>query len=143
MFCKQCGATVSDRAVRCDACGVDFRGTMPPPPPPAPPDFAPPRGAPSPAAAYPPPARPVYFAAAPVHVQRSRTTAGLLGIFLGGLGAHRFYLGHVGIGIAQLVLSILTSPFCIPLGAVWGFVEGIVILSRGINTDSRGVPLRD
>lgn len=37
--------------------------------------------------------------------QKSKLTAGLLGIFLGGLGIHNFYLGYTGKGIAQICLS--------------------------------------
>jgi TM2 domain-containing membrane protein YozV len=70
---------------------------------------------------------------------KSRTTAGILGIFLGGLGVHRFYLGYTGIGIAQIAVTIVTCGF----GAIWGFVEGILILtdSPSFATDANGVPL--
>lgn len=72
---------------------------------------------------------------------KSRLAAGLLGIFLGGLGVHRFYLGHVGIGIMQLLVTLLTAGF----GAIWGFVEGILYLTARTGTFSRdasGRPLR-
>lgn len=69
---------------------------------------------------------------------KSRIAAGLLGIFLGGLGVHSFYLGYTGKGVAQIVLSF----FC-GIGAIWGFIEGIMILVGSINTDANGVPLRD
>src|SRR5258707_374960 len=46
-----------------------------------------------------PPAVPPLFP--PVDLRKSKLVAGLLGIFLGGLGVHRFYLGYIGIGIAQ------------------------------------------
>lgn len=70
--------------------------------------------------------------------QKSRLAAGLFGIFLGGLGVHSFYLGYVGKGMAQILLS-----FCFGIGAIWGLIEGILILASVINTDARGVPLRD
>lgn len=72
--------------------------------------------------------------------QKSRVAAGILGIFLGGLGIHRFYLGYVGIGIVQLIVSIL-SFFII--GEIWGFIEGIIILAspNTFPTDAHGVPL--
>ncbi|MDD9206481.1 TM2 domain-containing protein [Georgenia sp. 10Sc9-8] len=72
---------------------------------------------------------------------KSRLAAGLLGIFLGGLGIHRFYLGHVGIGIVQLLVTVVTAGF----GAIWGFVEGILYLTARTGTFSRdasGRPLR-
>jgi TM2 domain-containing membrane protein YozV len=71
---------------------------------------------------------------------KSKIVAGVLGILLGGFGIHRFYLGYTGIGIAQIVVTILT----LGLGAVWGFIEGILILvGAGITTDAQGRPLRD
>lgn len=70
--------------------------------------------------------------------QKSKMVAGLLGIFLGGFGIHNFYLGNTGKGIAQIVLS-----FCCGIGAIWGFIEGIMILCGSIKTDAKGVPLKD
>jgi len=64
---------------------------------------------------------------------KSRLLAGLLGIFLGGLGVHRFYLGYIGIGIIQIILTILT----LGLASLWGFIEGIVILAVGMR-DAQG-----
>jgi len=68
---------------------------------------------------------------------KSRLAAGLLGIFLGGLGIHRFYLGYTAIGIIQIVVTFITLGF----GALWGFIEGIMILAGGINKDAHGLPL--
>lgn len=70
--------------------------------------------------------------------QKSKLAAGLLGIFLGGLGVHNFYLGYVGKGIAQIFLSC-----CFGIGAIWGLIEGIMILTGSINKDAKGVPLKD
>ena len=69
---------------------------------------------------------------------KSRLVAGLLGIFLGSLGVHRFYLGYIGIGILQLVLTFLTCG----VTGIWGFVEGIICLTGGMR-DSDGLELRD
>ncbi len=55
---------------------------------------------------------------------KDRTTAGILGILLGGLGIHQFYLGSVGTGVIQIVLTFVTCG----LGALLGLVEGIMIL---------------
>jgi len=77
----------------------------------------------------------------PPHVAgKSRIAAGVLGIFLGGLGVHRFYLGYIPIGVVQIVVTILTCG----LGQIWGFVEGICILAgAAITADAEGRPLRD
>ena len=68
---------------------------------------------------------------------KSKMTAGLLGIFLGGFGVHNFYLGYTGKAIAQIVLTL-----CCGVGAIWGFIEGILIFSGQINKDAKGVPLK-
>jgi len=73
----------------------------------------------------------------PYAVGKSKTTAGILGILLGGLGVHRFYLGYTTIGIIQIVLSICTFG----IAGLWGFIEGILILTGSINTDAAGNPL--
>lgn len=72
---------------------------------------------------------------------KSRLAAGLLGIFLGGFGIHRFYLGYTGIGIAQIAVTICTCG----IGSLWGFIEGIMILvgSDSFKTDAQGRPLRE
>jgi TM2 domain-containing membrane protein YozV len=85
----------------------------------------------------PPPPAPGY---APDPAQKSRIAAGILGILLGGLGIHRFYLGYVGIGIAQIAVTIVTFG----VGSIWGLIEGILILTgNGITKDAKGRPLRD
>ena len=71
--------------------------------------------------------------------QKSKLAAGLLGIFLGGFGAGRFYLGYTSIGIAQLLVSIFTAG----IGSIWGFIDGILILTGNPSIDGNGVPLRD
>lgn len=69
---------------------------------------------------------------------KSKMTAGLLGIFLGGFGVHNFYLGYTGKAIAQIALT-----FCFGAGAVWGLIEGILILTGKIDKDAKGNPLAD
>jgi hypothetical protein len=71
---------------------------------------------------------------------KSKLAAGLFGIFLGGLGIHRFYLGYTGLGITQIVVTLITCG----VGHLWGVVEGILILAGStITTDADGRPLRD
>jgi len=68
---------------------------------------------------------------------KSKLIAGLLGIFLGGLGIHRFYLGYTALGIIQIVVTTIT----LGAGSLWGFIEGILILTGTINKDAQGNPL--
>lgn len=67
--------------------------------------------------------------------RKSRLAAGLLGIFLGGLGIHNFYLGYKGRGILQLALTVMSFG----IASVWGMIEGILILC-GVyrQTDANG-----
>lgn len=53
---------------------------------------------------------------------KSKTVAGILAIFLGGLGIHKFYLGKIGLGILYLVFCWTYVPEII------GVIEGIMYL---------------
>lgn len=75
--------------------------------------------------------------------QKSKVAAGILGIFLGMFGVHNFYLGRAGRGVAQLLLTLLSCFILSPITEIWGLVEGILILSGSINTDGKGIPLKD
>lgn len=81
---------------------------------------------------------------------KSKIAAGLLGIFLGGFGAHNFYLGNTSKAVAQLLLT-LVGWIAFGLGpiaaAIWGFVEGILILCSSTGSpwhrDAQGLELND
>lgn len=70
--------------------------------------------------------------------------AGLLDIFLGGVGAYRLYLKRNGIGLLQIALFILLSLVTFGFIGLWGAVEGILILCGAPNfrKDAEGIPLR-
>lgn len=51
-----------------------------------------------------------------------QTVAGILAILLGGLGAHKFYQGRVGLGLVYLCFSWTFIP------AIIGLIEGILML---------------
>lgn len=53
---------------------------------------------------------------------KSKIAAGLLGIFLGGIGVHKFYMGKIGMGILYLLFCWTGIP------AIVGFIEGIIYL---------------
>lgn len=76
---------------------------------------------------------------------KSRLAAGLLGIFLGSLGVHNFYLGYDGKAIAQLLMTLIGWMFVFPLiaSAIWSLVEGIMLLGGVITVDGRGRRLKD
>lgn len=64
--------------------------------------------------------------------QKSWVVTLLLCIFLGYLGIHRFYTGHVAIGLIQL----FTAGGC----GIWTLVDFIMLLTNSYN-DSYGRPL--
>lgn len=65
---------------------------------------------------------------------KSKLTAGLLQILLP-FGIGRFYTGHTGIAVAQLLLSVLW------VGIIWCIIDGILILAQN-STDGQGRQLR-
>lgn len=135
MYCKQCGKPVPDGQDLCDEC----RNAGP--------------------VNYQEPVNPTvaqtstqndgqnyqaqYQTSAPNPNAKSKMAAGLLGILLGGLGVHNFYLGYTGKAIAQLLISILSCGMLSFVSVIWGLVEGIMIFTGSINTDAQGNPLKD
>ena len=64
---------------------------------------------------------------------KARITYVLLGIFLGGLGIHNFYAGYTGRGVAQLLITLLSCGFLVPIVWVWNLIEICVV-----DTDASG-----
>ncbi|MFM9447077.1 TM2 domain-containing protein [Streptomyces acidiscabies] len=65
---------------------------------------------------------------------KSKIVAGILQLFLGTLGVGRFYIGHVGLGLAQLFT-------CGGFG-IWALIDGIILLTSDSTTDGQGRVLR-
>ena len=78
---------------------------------------------------------------APMVGPKSKVAAGVLGILLGALGVHNFYMGHTGKGIAQLLITLLSIGFLSPVTAIWGLIEGIICLTSDTKTDGNGMLL--
>ena len=74
--------------------------------------------------------------------RKSKIASGLLGIFLGCLGVHRFYLGYTGWGFVQLALTLCSCGYASPITGIWGLIEGILCLT-GSMRDADGLELRD
>ena len=69
---------------------------------------------------------------------KSKVAAGLLGIFLGWLGIHKFYLGYKKEAVTMLVISLVGMPLClvfigyymISAMSIIGLIEGILYLTK-------------
>lgn len=120
MFCPNCGVEVKDEDQFCSKCGTSIYGK----------DVR---------EQQQPHQQSYQQAYAPVDNRKSKLVAGLLQLFVGGFGVGRFYLGYTSIGVAQLLVTILTCG----LGAIWPFIDGILILSGQVATDADGNTLKD
>lgn len=123
MYCRNCGNEVDNKAVACPGCGVPPRlerkfchgcgGTTEP--------------------------NQVLCTKCGVALEsaspeKSRLVAGLLGIFLGALGIHKFYLGYKNEGAVMLLVALVGGVLTLGL-ATWavhvvGLIEGIVYLTK-------------
>src|SRR5699024_8564838 len=82
---------------------------------------------------------------APQGQAQSRLVVGLLGIFLGGFGVHRFLLGYTKIGLIQVLVSVLSCFILYPLIQICGLIDGIMVLARSPPSEraAHGRPLTD
>ncbi|HEX8245837.1 MAG TPA: TM2 domain-containing protein [Longimicrobium sp.] len=108
-FCTACGNQIHVMAEICPVCGVRQMAA---------------------------PQQP--YAYVPMVPSKDKVLAGLLAIFLGGLGVHKFYLGKVGQGILYFLLCWTFLP------AIVGFIEGIIYLTQSEQSfhASYGAPYR-
>ena len=116
-YCPNCAAPTPPGAVICTNCGVQLHSV----------------GAPN------------MNGMPPMNgaAQKSKIAAGLLGVFLGSLGIHNFYLGYTSRAVAQLLITLLSCGLLSPVSAICGLVEGILILTGDRNVDANGTPLRE
>lgn len=139
MFCKNCGAPMNDNASVCVKCGCQ-KGVGA--------SFCPNCGnATTPGAAVCLKCGVALSDAASQTSDKSKLVAGLLGIFLGTLGIHNFYLGYTKKAIIQLVVSLVGGLVTCGIATIaieiWALVEGIMILTGKINVDANGNTLKD
>ena len=141
MYCRNCAREISPQAVICVGCGV---------PPAAGKKYCQncaQQTDPSAEICIKCGVRLAVVPTGPGQAAKSRMAAGLLGIFLGCLGIHRFYLGYTGIGLVQLLVSVIGGALTCGIATcgvgVWGLVEGILLLTGSLDRDASGKPLRD
>lgn len=123
--CPQCGAPIDPTATECKFCGEKLSVQQAAPQMQAQPGYGQQtaqsqqpqiiiqQAAPQPAYNY---------GVNPAWPVKNKVVAGLLGILLGGIGIHKFYLGKVGKGILYLLFCWTGIP------AIVGFIEGIIYL---------------
>lgn len=125
MFCTNCGKEVHPKAVACPGCGVPPRLER---------KFCHNCGV----AVQPNQAVctkcGVALGAAAATGEKNKVAAGLLGIFFGQLGAHKFYLGYTKEAVIMLLISLIGTLF-VHTGTwaiVWliAFVESIIYLTK-------------
>lgn len=92
-FCSSCGAIIKKEAEICPKCGVRQKH-----------------------------APETHTVSSPKRI-KSRVTAAVLALLLGGIGVHKFYIGKTGMGIIYLIFFWTYIP------AIIGFIEGIIYLT--------------
>lgn len=92
-FCSSCGAIIKKEAELCPKCGVRQKQSSE-----------------------------TNVSSSPKQI-KSRVTAAVLAILLGGIGVHKFYIGKTGMGILYLIFFWTYIPMIIAL------IEGIIYLT--------------
>ncbi len=67
---------------------------------------------------------------------KSKDAFVLLGVLLGSLGIHNFYIGRTKQGVIQLLISILSAGMLSIVSWIWAIVDICTV-----NADANGVPL--
>ena len=67
---------------------------------------------------------------------KSKVAFVLLGVLLGSLGIHNFYIGRTKQGVIQLLITVLSAGMLSLASWIWAIVDICTI-----NADASGVPL--
>jgi TM2 domain-containing membrane protein YozV len=78
--------------------------------------------------------------AAPYGPPKSKVAAAVLAFTLGEFGVHNFYLGRNGLGVAQLLITVLTCGIGMIVTWPWAVIDGVLILTGNVR-DRNGQPL--
>ncbi len=123
MFCRNCGKEVQPQAVACPSCGV---------PPLAEKKFCSQCGA----ATQPQQVLCTQCGAslATPSGSKNKIAAGLLAIFLGSLGIHKFYLGYSKEGLIMLLVTVvggvITCGVAAGVMSIVALIEGVLYLTK-------------
>ena len=132
MFCGHCGSEVKDGARFCPGCGAPVAAGAAAAAQPQQAYQQPQQQYAQPQYAQQPYQQAQYVQAVPLGA-KSKIAAGLLAIFLGSLGIHKFYLGYTKEGVIMLVVT-LVGGLIFGLGAIAmaiiALIEGILYLTK-------------
>ena len=107
-LCPQCGAPVAANSAKCEYCGATITPSVNQ------------TAQPNPQVVY--VQQPVYNSERANWPIKNKIVAGILALFLGGIGVHKFYLGQTGKGILYLLFCWTYIPSLLAL------IEAITIL---------------
>jgi len=116
VFCTNCGTSMSPQAMACSACGFGVGSSI---------NFC--RNCAAPAT----PGQTMCLTCGSNLTafrpdDKTKMAAGLLAIFLGGFGVHKFYLGYTTAGVIQILITLVTCG----IGSIVALVEGIIYLTK-------------
>ncbi len=124
MYCTNCGKEVHEKAIACPGCGLPPRLES---------KFCHGCGATTSPGQSVCVKCGVSLAPAAGAGPKNKVAAGLLGIFLGGLGIHKFYLGYNKAGVIMILASfvggLLTWGLAALAAGAVGLIEGIIYLT--------------
>lgn len=122
MFCRNCGKEVNADAATCPSCGANPKTEK---------KFCPGCGAATtPEETACSKCGASLTAGAAAAGEKSKMVAGLLGIFIGSLGIHKFYMGYKKEGLIMLLVTLLTCGTGGGIMCVIGLIEGIMYLTK-------------
>lgn len=136
MMCSNCGNDMGEGRF-CGKCGQMRQQPTGQPPTGQPPQWSPPaqsagqpqwQPGPAPGGQWTQPGQ-SQWQPAPGGSSKDKMTAGLLAIFIGAFGVHKFYLGgpkQKNAAILQIVLTVVTCG----AAGVLAFIEGIIYLTK-------------
>lgn len=119
MFCRNCGNQLDDKAIACIKCGAEPRKGV---------AYCSNCGKPTD-----PKAIVCVSCGAGLKLADqgcNKIAAGLLAIFLGCLGIHKFIMGYTKEGVIMLLVSLLTCGIGASVMWVIGLIEGIIYLTK-------------